>query len=386
MDTRRSSIILFLGVTFLFWVTLYLYVPTLPTYVKTKTMQLSVVGLVLSMYGLFMALIRLPMGIIGDAIGWGKPPIAVGIFLAALGAFIMGKVNTLFMLGTGRALTGLSAGTWVILIGVFSTFFKFEQAIFASSLLTFSASFGRMVGTALTGYLNRIGGYPLAFFLAAVTGVLAIILSLCVKEEKRSPKKASLKSIALLVVKREVLLPTVISIMIHYADWSVTFGFLPILAQQLGASDVIKSLLINLNIAGITSANLMNTLLLKRVGHGTLLGSGAFLFFMGIVLIAVAPTVLWLFCGTFCMGFAFGILYPILLGMSIQTVDRSERTTAMGIHQSFYAVGMFAGPWVSGIIADRLGIRPMFVLTAAVYLLTVYAFLYLLLLKKRVYQ
>jgi MFS family permease len=36
----------------------------------------------------------------------------------------------------------------------------------------------------------------------------------------------------------------------------------------------------------------------------------------------------------------------------------------MGLHQSVYAIGMFAGPWLSGILADAIGIRWMFGVTA----------------------
>jgi predicted MFS family arabinose efflux permease len=49
----------------------------------------------------------------------------------------------------------------------------------------------------------------------------------------------------------------------------------------------------------------------------------------------------------------------------------------MGIHQSLYAVGMFTGPWLSGILADRLGVQPMFVVTAGIFVALVYLFLYL---------
>jgi predicted MFS family arabinose efflux permease len=31
----------------------------------------------------------------------------------------------------------------------------------------------------------------------------------------------------------------------------------------------------------------------------------------------------------------------------------------MGLHQAVYAIGMFAGPWFSGILADSIGIQPM---------------------------
>jgi predicted MFS family arabinose efflux permease len=42
----------------------------------------------------------------------------------------------------------------------------------------------------------------------------------------------------------------------------------------------------------------------------------------------------------------------------------------MGLHQSVYAIGMFAGPWLSGILANQFGIQPMFAMTAAVIAIT----------------
>jgi MFS family permease len=65
---------------------------------------------------------------------------------------------------------------------------------------------------------------------------------------------------------------------------------------------------------------------------------------------------------------AQGIGYPVLMGMSIERVSNAERSTAMGLHQSVYAIGMFAGPAFSGAIAAAIGIQPMFAVTAFAYL------------------
>ena len=64
------------------------------------------------------------------------------------------------------------------------------------------------------------------------------------------------------------------------------------------------------------------------------------------------------------MGLGQGIVYPVLMGMSIRDVADQERTTAMGLHQAVYAAGMFAGPWLSGILADAIGLQPMVGVTA----------------------
>jgi MFS family permease len=56
------------------------------------------------------------------------------------------------------------------------------------------------------------------------------------------------------------------------------------------------------------------------------------------------------------------------MGMSIANVNEGQRSTAMGLHQAVYGLGMFAGPWLSGLLAAPLGLQPMFAVTAAVVL------------------
>jgi len=61
---------------------------------------------------------------------------------------------------------------------------------------------------------------------------------------------------------------------------------------------------------------------------------------------------------------AQGVGYPVLMGLSIQHVQDADRSTAMGLHQAVYAMGMFAGPALSGVLAEAMGIQPMFGVTA----------------------
>jgi MFS family permease len=80
----------------------------------------------------------------------------------------------------------------------------------------------------------------------------------------------------------------------------------------------------------------------------------------GMGILAFASTLPMVFVAQALMGLATSIGYPTLMGMSIEYVDDAERATAMGLHQSVYAIGMFAGPWLSGILADAVGLQSMF--------------------------
>ncbi len=77
----------------------------------------------------------------------------------------------------------------------------------------------------------------------------------------------------------------------------------------------------------------------------------------GLGLASLAPSLAVIFIAQFWLGLSQGIGYPVLMGLSIRHVAAAHRTTAMGLHQAVYAIGMFSGPWLSGI-------QPMFGLTA----------------------
>jgi MFS family permease len=109
--------------------------------------------------------------------------------------------------------------------------------------------------------------------------------------------------------------------------------------------------------------NLLATSIVGRTGARRLVYLSFVLLAAGLGGAALTPSLALLFVSQFCVGLSQGIGYPVLMGMSIQHVADEERTTAMGLHQAVYAIGMFAGPWVSGILAERMGIQPMFGVT-----------------------
>ena len=354
----------FLAGTLLYWVSLYLYVPTLPTFIYDKTLSLTVVGTVLSMYGLWQALVRIPVGIGVDATGRGKLFILVGFGFSAAGAIVMAFGGSVASLAFGRALTGFAAGTWVPLIAVFAGFFPPGQAVYATSLLTLSGSVGRMIATGMNGFLNNLGGYRLTFLLAAAAAVLAGFIIGNTRITKPESKGITLKSIASLFSRPDIMLPSIISLVVQFGTWAVTFGFLPILAEELGASDVALSLLISLNLAILTAGNLLNTLFAKKIRHVPVVATSIVFSAICISITALTGTLWLLFAASAGMGLANGFNYPTLMGLSISRVDSAHRSSAMGIHQSVYAIGMFSGPWLGGMIADLAGIRTMFLIVA----------------------
>ena len=364
VSSRRLMAALVGFAVFLYWMGLYLYVPTLPTYVQSKSDNLALVGVVLAQYGLWQAVVRLPLGIAADWLGWRKPFIVAGFALVGLGALAMGLAGGVSGLLVGRAITGLAAATWVPLVVLFSSLFPTDQAVRASALLTSVGSVGQVLATVVTGSLNELGGYPLAFFLAAGAAALAILIVLPARENRRPPRRPSAGSVGRLVTRRDVLLPAVLAAVSQYANWAATFSFTPILARQLGGTDTTQSLLVSMHVGVVILGNLAAPAVAGRIGARRLVILSFVFMSLGLGGAALASSLPLLFAAQFCMGLSQGVGYPVLMGMSIEHVADDERTTAMGLHQAVYAIGMFSGPSLSGILSDAMGIQPMFGVTA----------------------
>ena len=361
---RRLTIASYAVVTSLYWTALYLYVPTLPTHIESKTGSLATVGLVLSMYGLWQAFIRLPFGIVADWLGWRKPLIVLGLVLTGLGAWVMGGAEGANGLMLGRAITGLAAGTWVLLVATFSSLYPAKEAVRATTTLQFIASLSRVVATSVTGSLNILGGYSLAFKLAAAAAASAILIAIPIPEKRRPIKRPSVGGIGRLVSRRDVLVPALLSALMQYASWATVLGFVPILASQLGATDVTLSLLTGMGMLVITVGNLVATTIVGRIGARRLASISFMGLGVGIAIAALAPSLPVVFVAQFVIALVIGTCLPVLMGMSIRHVDDAERTTAMGLHQAVYATGMFSGPWLSGLLSNAFGIRAAFGITA----------------------
>lgn len=368
---QKTLLVLFLLASALYWISLYLYVPTLPTYVRSRTESLSLVGVVLAQYGLWQTIVRVPIGIGADWWGRRKPFILAGFLLSAIGALVLGSAVSVEGLILGRAITGLAAATWVPLVAAFSTLFPPEKAIQATAALSFAGTGGRLLATSVTGSLNTLGGYSLAFFLAAGAAGLAALALGPTRPANSPSKRPSARGIGTLATRADVLLPSLLAAALQYVTWASSFGFIPVLAEELGATDVTQSILVSLYIGVSLAGNLGTTTLLNHVGVRSLTSASFLLTAVGVGAAALATSLRLIHLAQVCIGLSHGIAYPLLMGLTIRDVADGDRTVAMGVHQAIYAAGMFAGPALSGYLAGVVGIQPMFGLTALACLLPV---------------
>ena len=358
--SNRTQIILIFIVSVLLWFSLFIYLPTLPTLLHDKMGSLSSVGLVLSMYGLVQLIFRIPLGLFSDITGHIKILIIFGFLFMAVGSLILGYGNSLWVLMAGRALTGIGAATWVLLVSVFTRLFPVKKIVSATALVTIANGLGKALSTFMTGFLNEWGGASVVFLAAAFASTTAVILLLTIKIEEFTPKKFSFIEMSELFKRRELIISTIGHGVAMVGLWAITLSFLSVKAKMLGAGDVEIGLIISLHLAAFTLSNYINSRLGTEVTIKKRVFLAALVFFLGNALAVPASTTFWLFIIGIISGLGFGILQSSFIGLSILKVDINQRSTALGFHQSLYSLGIFIGPWIGGVLADYFGINIMF--------------------------
>jgi len=364
MDHRRRSIGFFcLGIA-LFWAALYIYVPILSVYAQSLGASLSIVGFIVASYGVVQLFFRIPLGVASDRLGRRKPFVLVGFLTVALSCMGLALASTPAFLVLFRALAGLAACTWVTSSVLFASYFPPQQAVQATSLVNFFSSGGRVLATTGGGMLAQRFGWVSTFWAGMVLALLGLIAMAQAKEDADPLRHSQDWHDVVRIAKVPLLVITsLLATLAQYSSFATTYGFIPVYAATLGAS--------RSELGWLTAAaQIPYTLVALAAGHlGERIGERVLVVGAALIM-AITTLVTPLISGLGLLalarvgyGVGQGLIYPTLMGLSIKAVPQSERASAMGIFQAVYALGMFGGPAISGLIADHLGLTAMFLVT-----------------------
>jgi MFS family permease len=171
------------------------------------------------------------------------------------------------------------------------------------------------------------------------------------------------------IARRPLLIVvSIMGILLFFAAFASIWGFIPLYAARLGASDTILGVLTMVMTLGSMVGSLAVTPILKRNGQvfSIVLSS----IFLGLTLLAIPfiHNLVLLGVALIINGVGFGILSVQLMILSIYNVEVQKRATAMGFYQSLYAIGMLIGPLISGYLSNQYGLPIVFYLSGVLCL------------------
>jgi len=356
----------FLLVSFIFWFSHFIYIPILSPYIDSLGGEYAYTGIVMSSYGFMQFLFRLPLGIFSDMVKLRKPFIIFGMSISAFSCLTFALTDSLGWVLLSRSLAGLAAATWVAFTVLYSSYFANWDIHRAMSSISFAVVLAQFLGLSISGYIAGEWGWHAPFWLGGIIGILGIVLSLFIFEPKEGVQRDPIKVKDLISVIREpqLLKTSLLSILAHSIIFSTMFGFIPAYALKIGLnardiSIVVFSFMLPHAVATLFSGSRLIPLF--GVWKTLRIAFGVTAIFT--LLTPSIDTKGWLYVAQAFNGFSLGLLFPIFLGLAIEAIPVEKRATAMGVYQAFYAIGMFAGPFFTGILNSNMGIASGFYFT-----------------------
>jgi MFS family permease len=359
--SRLRSVLAFCVSNFFWWICLYLYVPVLPVYIQSSGAGLNTVGIVLAAYSIPQVLFRIPIGLWADRLARRKSLVVAGVIFAAAGALGLGISTDPWLLFSARMIVGVGAATWVVFTTYFTAYYPERDSGRAIGLLNFVRGGALIAATAGGGFLAEASGFRPTFFGAAAMGVLSVFALFFTREKTAGHLKAATwRSFSSVVTSPLLVTVSVMGILTHFSFFAGLFGFIPVYAAEIGASSGQLGLITMIHLGFSTAASLGTVWLWERMGFRITIILGAVvsgLSMLAIPFISVVPV---LMLTQVSSGIGGGILMTTLMSLSIRNIPRENQATAMGIYQAVYAVGMLAGPLVSGFLGSSLGLDSIF--------------------------
>lgn len=363
----RSSILLSYICTFLFWGAIYIYMPILTPYTKHVSGSLQAAGLVMGAYGLSQILLRIPLGIWSDRLRRRKPFILLGFLFDGLANLGLILASNTWMLFFSVLTAGAAASMWVPFTVLHSGYFPPGQIAHSMSLLMGCSRLGQITANYAGGMIAQAWGWTAPFWVGGVLSVLGLLLANGISEVRpeRSPH-LTIQGVFRVGRNRMLLAASFLCALMQSANFSTAYGFTPILAQQFGASKADLGVLLFWYMLPNTAATLLSGTLIRRyLAERSILIAGFLLISGALFLTPFTGHLRMLYLVQAVNGIGVGLLFPILMGLSIQSVPREQQATAMGFFQSLYAIGMSLGPILSGVFAQRIGLSSVFILNGA---------------------
>lgn len=353
----------FIVVSFLLWFPHFIYVPILSPYIESIGGDYTFIGIVLSSYGIMQFICRLPLGIFSDFLKLRKPFIIFGMIASTLSCTIFLLTDTLIWILVARTLAGVAAASWVAFTVLYPSYFTEKEVHRAMGSISFVVVLGQFLGMGFSGYLIDEWGWKAPFWLGMLFSLIGTFLSFFIFEPRERIERdpVNLKELASVIREPSLLKVSFLSIIAHSIIFSTMFGFTSHYALNIGFKPSELTLIVIFFMIPHAVATLfIGRVLVPKLGRwGALILAFALTSLFTIVLPMIQTKGLFLIIQGFS-GFALGLIFPLLLGMSIERIALDKRATAMGAYQAIYAIGIAAGPFFAGIFNSVFGIEAGF--------------------------
>lgn len=363
----KRSVLAFSAAIFCFWASLYVYVPTLAVFAQDRGADLGIIGLIVAAYGLVQFALRIPTGYLADRFGKRSLLIQIGLMGNLVGAVGMTIWNEPWLLVLWRGFHGLGAASFVVIVVYFSAFFPASHATRATSILMAGSTLSQVVISLAGGAIASSFGPETTFLVAALMAGLGMVsMHIAGEGSTVGNRSISLDRFRQVLTIRLLLISGTLAAIGQFVVFGVMQSFFLIYASDLGANSLDLGIITTLGYLSAALAATSAAVFVLRLGERNFVVMGSLASGAVLIVAPLVETVVGVQILAFLLGGTRGMVFPVLMGIALNSVELDERASATGVFQCIYALGMFLGPAVGGVLAESFGLSALFVIMGAV--------------------
>ena len=355
------------------------FIPFMPLYLQqlgdlTNAEAALWAGIAIGGGGIAMFLSAPLWGMVADR--WGRKPMLLraqigGAIITALFAI---APNIYVFVGL-RILSGIFTGTVSAALALVATLTPRNKIPFAMGVLMAAVFSGTTMGPLVGGFLADNFGFQTTFIVTSILLLMGSLVILFFIEEKFQPppedQRTSLAGLLRLAVSPEIVPLLIVIVCLNIGPQMIS-PVLPLIISELSSTGTTATsaglafALIGLisAISSLIAARLHGRFSLQKILVFCCLGTG--LLYIPPIW-AASVTQLILLVGL--TGLLIGGIITSSNSLIAMKVPITQQGVAYGLSQSATALGMGLGPFFGGGFASVIGLRPVFGVTAGVFII-----------------
>lgn len=336
-------------------------VPLLPYYAQTYGASGVQVGLLLASFSAMQFLCSPVWGRLSDRIG--RRPMLIGSLVLTAGSYVMFAFATsLVMLFASRILAGIAGATISTAQAYVADTTPLERRTQGMGLIYAAFGAGFIFGPAIGGILSHYG-YAVPGLAAAGMALVACVAAIAFLPESL-PREARAEAVARrasagsrwAMFDRPVVgtgLWLLFLSTVCFAAMEGTFALFGQWRFGLGPRQIGLLLAYTGTLAVILQGGIVARLA-RRFGEGAMVRAGFLVMAVGLVGMAMAPTMSWLMAALGAIAVGSSLAGPTLAGLVSSAASAVEQGAVLGLYQSMGSLGRAVGPFLGGWAFDHI--------------------------------
>lgn len=360
---KKQQVIKFIIIIILFWFAQYVYVPYQTPFLTAINVTAGFIGIVVGAYGFSQMLLRIPLGMLADWHLNHKLLITLGTLLAGLASIMRLLCPNGIGFLLGNIFSGIASSTWLSFMIYFLKLRSEVSKVENMGILVMANNLGMLLGFVISSlFYTKIAMKGLCV-LGVLAGILACIMTISLPrfQFSYSSGKNSLINLVNVFKNKTLLISGALAFIQQGIQMATTMSFTNQVIKEIHAPTYAEGLSsIIYMCSAVLFARLTSSKYIAKFSDRSILIVSYFLLALYCFAIPLARQVYLIYLLQIIPGVGTGILFAILNAAAISNVPQKALSTATGVFQSIYALGMTLFPIFAGQLRTQYSMTVSF--------------------------